>query len=85
MKSSKRSTLALSILITLLCASGCDAEYPLLSDDEIVRVKKHELREWKETKEGVRYFTTCAEGLLFVATPSTHGATQMAGPIGECT
>jgi len=86
MRNLKRSALALSILIALLCAiTRCDSEYPLMTDDEIVRAKKHNLREWREAKEGVIYFTTCAEGLLLIATPSTHGATQMAGPIGDCT
>ena len=69
-------------LILLLCA-GCDYEDFLLPDEEILL--KNKLRVWRETPEGVRYFTSCAEGFLFIATPSTHDKIQMAGPIGDCT
>lgn len=70
--------------IVLFLSTGCDTNYPLMTDAEITQQEKRELREWKKTKEGVRYFTTCAEGKLFVATESTHNYIQLAGTLGDC-
>jgi len=52
--------------------------------DEKVREQQAK-RIYKTTPEGVRYFTTCVEGFLFIGTRSTHGYNQLAGPIGTCT
>ena len=75
----------LILMVLIIGLVGCDDDYPLMTDGEVTEAKKRELRQWRETKTGVSYFTTCAEGMLFIATRSTHSLIQLAGPIGECT
>lgn len=61
-------------LLVLMLLSGCES-------DELKEIyRKQDLREYKETKEGVEYFTTCAEGFVFIVS----GRQAMAGPIGKC-
>jgi len=44
----------------------------------------HVARDWKVSKEGVKYFHTCIDGMLFLATPSTYQYNQLSGPVGSC-
>ena len=64
-------------LIALLCA-GCK------SDSDKKRELEYSYRTYIETKDGIRYFTTCLEGFRFVVTIAGYGEV-VAGPIGECT
>ena len=62
-----------SALIVLL-AAGCGQS----------QQQKSGIREWTENKDGVEYNKTCIEGMLFIATPGSHGEISLAGPIGSC-
>ena len=75
----------LILMVLIIGLVGCDREYPMMTEADIIRIKRDEIRNWQRTKRGVRYFIECVEGLRFIATDSTHGYLQLAGPIGECT
>lgn len=68
----------LSSLIAILLLSGC------LTEAEIQREQKYNLREWRETPEGVRYFTTCIDNYTYIATKTTHGHIALAMSLQYC-
>jgi hypothetical protein len=70
-------TLAVVLFVAVLLV-GCNSK---AIDEQYAKEAK---RVWKITPEGVKYFTTCAEGFLFLGTKSTHMFDQLAGPIGKC-
>lgn len=69
-----------AVLSVLVLFSGCMTES---EQAQQAQQDKYDLRVYKQTKEGVKYYTTCAEGFLFVVTGAGHG-NVMAGPIGKC-
>ena len=41
-------------------------------------------RVYHTNEDNVKYFKTCVENHLFIATHAGHGREVLAGPIGEC-
>jgi hypothetical protein len=74
-------TVLVIVVISLLVVEINSDSHQLVKEQQAT---EKSLRQWNKTKEGVRYFTTCINGHLLVATMSTHNYEQLAGPIGEC-
>jgi len=69
----------LLIIVVFLSLMSCQTD-----EQRDVANGVHVSRDWKVTKEGVKYFHTCIDGMLFLATPSTHKKYQLAGPVDSC-
>lgn len=74
--------LGLGVILMMGLASVSDSD-PENPPPENPRNVDRSHQEWKETKDGIRYFKACIEGLEFMATPN-HTNYSLAGPIGDC-
>ena len=75
------------VLIACLCSCGIVEEQKAKMDKQekqnIEWQKRVATRNYHQNPQGISYFLTCIEGLVFVATDG-YRATALAGPIGAC-